>query len=65
MDEKKLEALLKSAVIEALDEQRALMREVVEEVIEDLGMLHAIQQGKTGRLVTKASVLSILERREA
>jgi len=61
MSEKKLKALLKAAVIEALEERRDLVRDVVDEAIEDLAMVRAIDEGANSSTIDASEVYKILE----
>ena len=45
IDEKDLKDLLKAAVAEALEEHRALVKEIVEKVIEEIALTRAIDEG--------------------
>ena len=45
IDEKELKVMVKAAVAEALEEQRALVKEIVEEAIEEIGLTRAIDEG--------------------
>jgi hypothetical protein len=61
IDEEILKKLLKSALIEALEERRDLLQGIVEEALEDIGLVHAIDEGLGGPSVSRKQVLSILE----
>ncbi len=61
MSEKKLKALLKAAVIEALEERRDLVRDVVDEALEDLAMVRAIDEEAESPAVDPSEVYKILE----
>ncbi|MEX2139032.1 MAG: hypothetical protein WD894_07205 [Pirellulales bacterium] len=61
IDEDNLKKLLKSALVEALEERRDLLQEIVEEALEDIGLVRAIEQGLRGPSVSRKQVLSILE----
>ncbi len=61
MSEKKLKALLKAAVIEALEERRDLVRDIVDEAIEDLAMVRAIDEGAESGTIDASEVYRILE----
>ncbi len=61
MSEKKLKALLKAAVIEALEERRDLVRDVVDEAIEDLAIVRAIEEGAESPTIEASEVYKILE----
>ena len=61
IDEENLKRLLKSALVEALNEHRELVQEIVEEALEDVGLGLAIEQGLRGASVSRKEVFSILE----
>ena len=46
---------------EALVEQRALLREIIEEVIEDIALSRAIDEGMGTPLVSREEVLTALD----
>ena len=60
-DEEKLRELMKSALIEALEERRDLMKEIVAEVIEDIALARAIEQGLESKPVARDEVFAILK----
>jgi DNA-directed RNA polymerase subunit L len=45
-DEAKLKEALKSAIVEILEERKDLVREVLEEAIEDVALARAIEEGE-------------------
>lgn len=61
IDEEKLKALLKSALVEALEERRGLVQEIIEAALEDIGLVRAIEQGLSSQSVSRHEVLAILE----
>jgi hypothetical protein len=61
IDEKDLKILLEAAVAEALEEQRALVKEIVEEAIEEIALARAIDQGLETKPATRDEVFHILE----
>jgi hypothetical protein len=61
IDEKDLKNLLKAAVAEALEEQRALVKEIVEEAIEEIALARAIDEGLETKPATRDEVFHILE----
>lgn len=61
IDEKELKALLKAAVVEALDEQRTLVREIVEEAIEEIALARAIDEGLETKPATRDEIFHVLE----
>jgi len=60
-DEGKLKDLLKSALVEALEENRGLVQEIVEEAMEDFALARAIEQGLESQPVSRDEVFAILE----
>jgi signal transduction histidine kinase len=63
-DENKLKDILKSALREALIENRELMQDIVEDALEDLGLARAIEQGLETGAVSRKKVFEILENAE-
>ena len=60
-DEEKLKELLKSALVEALEEHRDLVQDMVAEALEDFALARAIEQGLASESVSRAEVFAILE----
>ena len=61
VDEERLKDLLKVALVEALEEHRDLVQEIVEEAMEDVALAHAIKQGLGSKAVSRDEVFAILE----
>lgn len=61
IDEATLKELLKTALVEALHEHRDLVKDIVEEAIEDLALTRAIDEGLRGASVPREQVFAILE----
>ena len=61
IDDKTLRKMLKEALIEVLQERPALFGDMFAEVIEDVGLSIAIEEGKKTELVEKDNVLKALE----
>ena len=61
IDEKELKNLVKSALAEALEEQRALVKEIVEEAIEEIALARAIDEGLASKPATREEIFHILE----
>ncbi|HEV2762105.1 MAG TPA: hypothetical protein VGV38_03845 [Pyrinomonadaceae bacterium] len=61
IDEERLKELMKSAFIEALREQRELLREIVDEALEDIALGRAIEEGLGSGVVSREEVFAILE----
>jgi len=61
VNDKKLKILLKSAFAEALQEQRALVQDIVEDALEEIALTRAIDQGLHSKPVSRAAIYKILE----
>ena len=61
INQDQLKDLIKAAVTEALEEQRDLLHEVVEEALEDVALARAIEEGQNTGLVERKEVFSLLE----
>jgi hypothetical protein len=61
LDEAKLKELLKSAIVEILEERKDLIRELLEEVIEDIALARAIEEGEHTARVSRDEVFEVLE----
>jgi cellobiose-specific phosphotransferase system component IIA len=60
-DSGKLKELFKQAIIEAMEEKKDVVHDLLVEAMEDLAMIHAIQQGEETELVSRDKVFDILE----
>jgi hypothetical protein len=60
-DEEKLKDLMKAALVEALEEHRDLVQDIVEEALEDFALARAIEQGLESESVSRDEVFAILE----
>ena len=61
IEPEQLKALMKSAVLEALDERHAQIHEEVEEVMEDVSLAHAMDEAERVPAVPRERIFSILE----
>ena len=61
-EERRLKGLLKSAVIEVLEERPDLLRGAVAEGLEDVALLRAIKAGEASRTTSRERVFRQLER---
>ena len=57
----RLKDLLKQAILELMEEGRDVLEAVFAEVIEDLAVARAIEEGETSEPVSEVEVLHILE----
>ena len=62
LEQRQLKTLLKDAVVEVLKERHDLLRDALQESIEDLAMLKAIQAGEKTRIVSRRRILQRLNR---
>jgi hypothetical protein len=53
---------LRAALVEALHENRGLLREVVAEVLEDIALTEAIREGRKSAYATRKEVARALRR---
>jgi len=63
IDEARLKAILKAAVIEAFEERRELLRDLIAEAIEDIAMARAIEEGAATNTADPVDVYKILDRK--
>ena len=61
IDNGKLKEIFKQAIIEAIEEKRDVVHDLLVEAMEDLAMIRAIEQGEETEVVSRDEVLSILE----
>jgi hypothetical protein len=61
VEEMQLKDLLKEAILELMQERRDELEEVFAEIIEDLALARAIEEGKSTETVSKAEILQVLE----
>ena len=61
LDEEKLKSLFKAAIIEVLEEHSDVVREAIEEAIEDSALARAIDEAAGGANVSREEVFEILE----
>lgn len=55
-DENRLKNVLKTALIEVLEERRTLFSELFTEALEDLALVHAIKEGETTKTASKTKI---------
>lgn len=61
LDESKLKALLKTAIIEVLQEQKEVFSDLLAEIIEDIALEKAIEEGENTETVSREAIFEILE----
>ncbi len=62
IDDNKLKALLKQALLELLEEKNEVLFEALTEVVEEIGLVKAIKEGQASPLVDEARIFEALER---
>lgn len=60
IDDGKLRSLLKEALIEVLEEKPELLRDMLAEAIEEIGLTQAIREGEDTAVVGRDAVLKAL-----
>jgi predicted RNA-binding protein with EMAP domain len=60
-DEQRLKEVVKSAIVEVLEERKDLVREVIEEALEDVALTHAIEEGDRTGIVNREEILRTLD----
>ena len=61
IDEGRIKQLFKEALVEVLEERKDILYELLTEVMEDIALVHAIQEGEDTEPVSKQEVLKLLE----
>jgi hypothetical protein len=61
LDEGKLKDLLKTAIVEVLEERKDLVRDLLEEVLKDIALVRAIEAGEQTGTASRDEVFKILE----
>ena len=63
-DSVKIKELFKQAIIEAIEEKKDEVHDLLVEVMEDIAMIHAIQDGEDSDSVSREEIFEILEGKE-
>jgi hypothetical protein len=61
VEEAHLKGLLKEAILELVQERQDEFEELFAEIIEDLALARAIEEGESSETISKAEVLQTLE----
>jgi len=61
IDEKKIKDLFKQAIIEAIEEKKEAVHDLLVEVMEDIAMVRAIQDGENSGPASRDEIFQILE----
>lgn len=60
-DSGRLKEIFKQAIIEAMEEKKDVVHDLLVDAMEDLAMIHAIQKGEKTGLTSRNEVFAILE----
>ena len=60
-DNDKLKELFKQAIIEAMEEKKDVVHDLLVEAMEDVAMIHAIQNGEETDPISRDEIFNILE----
>jgi len=61
-NEEQLKEVFKTAIIEVLQERKELVRELLEEIFEDIAFSKAIAEGEETPLVSRDKIFELLEK---
>ena len=64
IDDRKIKDLFKQAIIEAIQEKKELVHDLLFEVMEDIAMVRAIQDGEDSGPACRDGIFQILEGKE-
>lgn len=64
LDSAQLKEVIKAALVEILQEQRGLLYDLITEVMEDIALAKAIDEGKDSEPTDRNEIFSILETAE-
>jgi phosphopantetheine adenylyltransferase len=59
IDDEKIKDLFKKAIIEAMEERKDLVYELLQDVMEDILMVKAIQEGEDSEVVERDEILEL------
>ena len=59
--DERLKEVFKSAIVEVLQERHELVREILDEIIEDIAFSKAMAEGEQSPRVSRESVFEVLE----
>jgi len=60
-NEEQLKAVFKAAFIEVIEEKKDFFRELVEEAIEEMAMVRAIEEGRQTETISRENVFKLFE----
>lgn len=60
-NDERLKEVFKSAIVEVLQERHDLVREILDEIVEDIAFSKAMAEGEDTQRVSRESVFEVLE----
>ena len=64
IDDRKIKVLFKQAIIEVIEEKKEVVHDLLVEVMEDIAMVRAIQDGENSGQVSRDDIFQILKGKE-
>ena len=64
IDDRKIKELFKQAIVEAIEEKKEVVHDLLVEVMEDIAMVRAIQDGEDSGPVGRDDIFHILENKQ-
>lgn len=61
VNQDQLKELIKTALVEVLEQRRDLLHDAVVEALEDIALVRAIEEGASSELVERTEVFDLLE----
>jgi hypothetical protein len=61
INQNQLKELIKTALVEVLEERQDLIHDAVEQALEDVALMRAIEEGEATELIEREEVFGILE----
>ena len=65
IDDRKIKILFKQAIIEVIEEKKEVVHDLLVEVMEDIAMVRAIQDGENSGQVGRDDIFQILKGKES
>ena len=62
LESQELKSILEEVLLKVIKENREFFKEILEEVMEDIALCRAIEEGRKGDFVDKDEVLKVLSR---
>ncbi len=63
INQDQLKNVIKTALVEVLEERQDLLHDAIEDAIEDVAFVRAIEEGEATELVQRKEVFKLLERK--